>query len=134
MAVVAGVTLSQARSAVADELVDPAELSWVDALALRVALPVQTMLLSGESDPRNVTKLVSTRTSEAVRLTRDAAAADCLGRDAVLVVGRTSAAVHPSLADATSRSGSMMYADGVMLALPVGQWWSEFRWRPAEGA
>lgn len=129
MAVVTGLTRSQVRSAVDGGFVDPSALTWVDALALRVQLPVQSLLLAGESEPRNVAKLLSARTREAVRLVRDAAATDEIGRDAVLVVGRASATVQPSLAEAASTVGAAVYTDGVMLALPVGQWWSELRWR-----
>ena len=129
IAVVAGLTRSQARSAVADGLIIPSALTWIDVLALRVWLPVQSMMLAGESQPRNVVKPLKARTREAVRVARDAASRDCLGRDAVLIVCRASATVHVSLGVAASKEGPGIYSEGMLLALPIGQWWSELRWR-----
>lgn len=135
LAVVTGLTRSQVRSAVEDGLVCPATLTWADALALRVQLPIQSMLLAGESRARNASSVISPRTREAVRLVRDVAETDQIGRDALLIVGRASASVQPSLQVAALEVGGNVYHDGVMLAFPIGQWWSELRWRRTpEGA
>lgn len=131
LAAFSGITYAQARAAADDGLVVRDKLTWVDSLALRVFLPVQSMVLAGELAPRNIGKDIAPRTRAAVRAVQEAIAGGTMSRDAVLTVGRTAASVHRSLAIATGQEEAGLYGDGgsALLVLPVGQWWWEVQWR-----
>lgn len=128
VAMVSGLTRAQARAAVEHRLVDPDSLDWVDALALRVAVPVRSLVLAGESAGGNVRRTLMPRVRQAVNLTREAAVRDEMDRDTLLLVGRD-AAVLRSGVGGFGEAVHAVYADGVLLALPVGQWWNDLRWR-----
>lgn len=128
LALTSGTTQSRVRAAVQDGLIRPSELSWSDVVAIRSFIPAQSIVLAGEAVPRNYSRQVTARSWSAVEAVQTALTADALGPHAVLAVGRTSASVHPTLELATGQ-GADLHADGALLILPVGQLWSELRWR-----
>lgn len=126
---VAGTTPSQTLQAVRSGHVNEDELTWVDALVLRAVIPVQSLTLVGE-DGTDEGRPVRLRAHAAVHAVREAVAqGDLDDRDAVLIVGRNSARVYSSLGGGTRHNRLNVYDGGMLLALPVGQWWVDLRWR-----
>jgi len=128
LALLSGTTQSRVRAAVEDGLIDPYNLTWADVLALRAFIPSQSMILAGEAVPRNASRETTARSRSAVKAVRAAIAGDALTPASVLAIGRKSASVYTSLANA-SRRGAALNTDDEVLVLPIGKWWNEIRWR-----
>lgn len=129
LAVVAGVTRGQIRMMVAEGVIDIRAATWVDALVARVYVPARSVVMVGEQAGRSDPHPVRGRADEAARVVREAADRGELGRDAVLSVSRGYARIYASLEELASSGAELLYSEGTLLILPVGQWWSELRWR-----
>lgn len=131
LALISGTTQSRVRAAVEDGLIDPHDLSWADVIALRAFIPAQSIVLAGEAVPRNLSRATTARSRSAFDAVQAAIAGDTLTSASVLAVGRTSATVYTSLAHATRR-GAALKTEDALLVLPIGQWWTEVRWRAGQ--
>lgn len=125
---VAGASRTQARNATTSGVLHATELTWVDALLLRVHSVVASSRYPGEFDQRSRTA-PEARARLASAVVREAAETADLSVATQLVVTRQDVQLLRSM------GGVHAYLDGKLFGLepaqvlPIGHWWSDMQWR-----
>jgi hypothetical protein len=128
IAVVAGVSHAQARSAVGRGVLTATDLTWGDALLLRVHFIVVSTRFPGELSHQPALG-AEARARLAVTLLRDGVESSDIPVDGRLVITRQDVRLLKTLSYVfTYLEGELSGLEAAQV-LPVGHWWNDICWR-----
>lgn len=128
VAVVAGATRATARQAIESGVIQGDDLSWIDALVLRVYATVRSMRFPGEA-LHGVPAVALGRAILGAATARQEAEEDQMPGAAQLVVTRDGVHLFTDLAGAYVYLERDLAGSESAQILPVGRWWYDMRWR-----
>lgn len=128
VAVVAGTTRATARKAMEMGAMREGDLTWIDALALRVYATVSSMRFPGEPLHR-VPAVALGRAILGAATVRQEADGDRMPVAAQLVVTRDLVRLLPDLANVFLYLDRDLSGSETAQVLPAGRWWYDMRWR-----
>lgn len=129
IALVAGTAAYRARNAVISGVLPRSELTWVDALVLRVHATAASLRLPGEFHRHRPVHVAEARARLAASVTRKALSSSGVPLRAQLIVTRRGVKLVENLAYAFTYLDEELSGLEPAQVLPVGQWWYDMQWR-----